>query len=379
MIDRADARARPRRVLVFYISGHAFGHASRCIEIINAVLAEDAAAEVVVRTAAARWLFDLTVKGRIEFHERVCDTGVVQRDSLHLDERRTIDEADRFMAALDSMAESEAAFLRQRGATVVAGDIPPLAFRAAHLAGLPAVAIGNFTWDWIYEGYRGALEGRPDLLPRIRRAYGHATSALRLPMWGGFEGWHCPIIDVPFVARHSARSACEVREQLGVPPGHRVALASFGGLGITGLPLGPLARLDGWSVVTTAHALESVGTPPPGVRVIEDAAVYSMGLRYEDLVRAADVVVTKPGYGIIAECIANDAAIVYTDRGPFREYDVLVEAMPKYLRARFMPREDLFLGRWQGHLDAVAAGPAPPERPRTDGALVAASHLLAAS
>ena len=40
--ERAHAPARPRRVLVFYISGHAFGHASRCIEIINAVLAEDA-------------------------------------------------------------------------------------------------------------------------------------------------------------------------------------------------------------------------------------------------------------------------------------------------------------------------------------------------
>jgi len=377
--EGSHSQARPRRVLVFYISGHAFGHASRCIEIINAVLAEDAAAEVVVRTSAARWLFDLTVKGRIEFHKRVCDTGVIQRDSLHLDERRTIDEADRFMAALDATAESEAAFLRQRGATVVAGDIPPLAFRAAHLAGLPAVAIGNFTWDWIYEGYRGALERRPDLLPRIRRAYRHATSLLRLPMWGGFDGWHCPVIDVPFVARHSARPAGEVRERLGVPPGNRVALASFGGLGIAGLPLGPLARLDGWTVVTTAHALESVGPVPPGVRVIEDAAVYAMGLRYEDLVRAADVVVTKPGYGIIAECIANDAAIVYTDRGPFKEYDVLVEEMPQYLRARFMPREDLFLGRWQDHLDAVVAGPTPPERPRTDGALVAASHLLATS
>ncbi len=175
---------------------------------------------------------------------------------------------------------------------------PPLAFSAAHLAGLPAIAIGNFTWDWIYEGYRGALERRPKLLPRIRRAYGHATSMLRLPMWGGFDRWQCPITDVPFVARHSARSAREVREQLGVPAGSRVALASFGGLGITGLPLGPLARLDGWSLVTTAHALEAVGPVPPGVRVIEDAAV---------------------------------------------------------------------------------AGQAPPKRPRTDGARVAASRLLAAS
>jgi L-arabinokinase len=195
-------------------------------------------------------------------------------------------------------------------------------------------------------------------------------------MWGGFGEWHSPIVDVPFVARHSARGADEVKEEIGVPRGHRMALASFGGLGITGLPLEPLARLDGWRVVTTSHALEAVGPVPPGVSVLDDAAVYANGLRYEDLVRAADVVVTKPGYGIIAECIANDAAILYTDRGHFAEYDVLVKAMPKYLKCRYMAREALFRGQWQHQLDAVLAQPPPPERPRTDGALVAATHLL---
>ena len=48
--------------------------------------------------------------------------------------------------------------------------------------------------------------------------------------------------------------------------------------------------------------------------------------------RAADVVVTKPGYGIIAECLANDTALLYTVRGHFIEYDVLVAAMPRFLR-----------------------------------------------
>ena len=195
-------------------------------------------------------------------------------------------------------------------------------------------------------------------------------------MWGGFDAWRSPIVDMPFVARHSARTADEVRCALGVPLDRRLALASFGGLGISGLALGPLGGLRGWTVVTTAYALEAVGPAPPGVRVIEDAAVYGAGLRYEDLVRAADVVVTKPGYGIIAECIANDTAIVYSDRGHFAEYDVLVEAMPSYLPCRFMPREDLFAGRWQDHLDAVVALPRPAARPRTDGASVAAHYLL---
>jgi len=368
--------ARARRVLVFYISGHAFGHASRCIEIINAVLASGEDADVVVRTSAAQWLFDVTVRGRIEFHQVVCDTGVVQRDSFNLDEGRTIEEAGRFMAGLGPLAQAEAAFLRRRGATLVVGDIPPLAFLAAHLADVPSVAVGNFTWDWIYAGYRGAIAGWPQLVPDIRRAYGHASLALRLPMWGGFDAWRSPIVDMPFVARHSARNADEVRRAIGLPLDRRLALASFGGLGISGLALGPLGGLRGWTVVTTAYALEAAGPAPPGVRVIEDAAVYGAGLRYEDLVRAADVVVTKPGYGIIAECIANDTAIVYSDRGHFAEYDVLVEAMPRYLPCRFMPREELFAGRWQDHLDAVVALPRPTARPRTDGASVAAHYLL---
>jgi L-arabinokinase len=280
------------------------------------------------------------------------------------------------MAALDGKAADEAAFLRRRGATMVVGDIPPLAFRAAHLADVPAVAIGNFTWDWIYAGYPEALADWPDLLPAIRRAYAHASLALRLPMWGGFDPWVSPIVDLPFVARHSVRNAEDVRTAIGIPRGTRVALESYVGLGISGLPLEPLGRLDGWRIVTTTHGLEAVGRAPAGAVVMEDAAVYASGLRYEDLVRAADVVVTKPGYGIITECLANDTAILYTDRGRFAEYDVLVEAMPKYVKCRFMPREDLFQGRWQEHLDAVLAQPSPPERPRTDGAAVAAAYLL---
>ena len=104
----------------------------------------------------------------------------------------------------------------------------------------------------------------------------------------------------------------------------------------------------------------------PGM--IDENAMYDRGYRYEDLVRAVDVVVTKPGYGIISECIANDTALLYTSRGDFREYQVLVDAMPEYLRCAFIDHADLFAGRWQPHLDALLAQPAPPIRPAINGA-----------
>jgi L-arabinokinase len=89
------------------------------------------------------------------------------------------------------------------------------------------------------------------------------------------------------------------------------------------------------------------------------------------------VVATKPGYGIISECIANDTAVLYTSRGEFREYPVLVREMPKYLRCQFIEQEDLFSGNWQTSLDRLLAQPAPARQPATNGAQIAAEHVLA--
>jgi hypothetical protein len=364
------------RVIAFYVSGHGFGHASRTIEVINACATLAPSTTIIIRTAAAKWLFDVTLRTPAEFHHVVCDVGVVQTDSLHIDIEGTLREATRFYADLERRADQEAAFLRARRVDLVVADMPPLGLAAADRAGIPAIAMGNFTWDWIYSGYPEIVAGAPDLVPAIRRTHSLASLVVRLPMWGGFDGFRCPVVDVPLVARHSSRDPSEVRALIGVCDGDRMVLASFGGLGIAGLNLEPLARIAGYTVVTTGHALGLTGGLPKGVVLLDDAEVYAKGLRYEDLVRAADVVVTKPGYGILAECLANHTAVLYTSRGHFVEYDLMVAVMPGFLRCRFIGHDDLDSGRWQPHLDLLLAQPAPPTRPATDGADHAARHVL---
>jgi len=88
--------------------------------------------------------------------------------------------------------------------------------------------------------------------------------------------------------------------------------------------------------------------------------------------------VTKPGYGIISEAIANDTAILYTSRGHFPEYDVLVAEMPKYLRNAFIGLDNLFAGKWEPHIDKLLPQPKLKKKPETNGADVAAEILLKA-
>jgi hypothetical protein len=381
----------PSPVIVFYISGHGFGHASRQIEVINAVHDVAPGVRIVVRTSAPRWLFDLTVRAPVTWLPAECDTGVVQIDSLRLDARETLRRADAFSAGLGQLATSEARLLAELGATLVVGDIPPLAFLAAHLAGLPAIAVGNFTWDWIYEAYTEEISAHPRLLERLRTAYAHAERALRLPLGGGFSAFD-RVESVPFIARRSRRSRAEVRARFDLPQGAPLVLASFGGYGLRDIDLGALARLHRYMVVVTAQvqaprrgddpagagptAAAGASALPPSVRFIDERAIYAAGYRYEDIVRAVDVVATKPGYGIIAECVANGAALLYTSRGRFVEYDVMVREMPRYVRAGFISNEDLYSGAWEPALDALLAQSGPPEKPRVDGAEVVAGMLL---
>ena len=103
-------------------------------------------------------------------------------------------------------------------AALVIADLPPLGPAAAAEAGVPSLAIGNFTWDWIYEGYKPEDRGLPGLVPLVREATGRASAFVRLPMWGGFE--MAPpdrTYDVPLVARRSKRKPAETRQALGLP------------------------------------------------------------------------------------------------------------------------------------------------------------------
>lgn len=371
-------------VVVFYISGHGFGHASRDVEVINTLHARHPGWRLLVRTGAPRWFFDTALRAPVEWQPAECDTGVVQVDSLQVDVGETLRRAAAFHATIDERARADAARPWLRGAALVVGDIPPLACAAARAAGVPCLALGNFSWDWIYESYDETARLAPRLVPAIQEAYHLANGALRLPLHGGFAPFRT-VIDVPFVARRSRRDPAELRAWLGLPGDATLVLASFGGYGVRAFDASRLAALEGYAVLVTADVQAerrgsspehpSAAPLPAGVRYVDERALRAAGFAYEDLVAAVDVVATKPGYGIIAECAANDTAILYTSRGRFPEYDVLVREMPRYVRCEFIEPDDLVAGRWQAPLDRLVRRPPAPERADVSGAEVVAGIL----
>jgi L-arabinokinase len=359
--------------VVFYISGHGFGHASREVEVINALGRRRPDLSIVIRSAVNPDLLARTVRVPYTLLPGESDTGVVQSTSLTHDDDATVRQAVAFHESFEERARAERERLPRDTALIVA-DIPPLACEVAARAGVPAIAIGNFTWDWIYEGYTDFATTAPWLIPSIRSAYGHATLALELPFAGGFEVFPA-VRRVPLIARHPARSRAETRRRFGVPDDRPAALLSFGGYGLPSLDLSTIDCVPDWTIVTTDRSASGGPIGAPSAILLGEQAFFDTGFRYEDLVAAVDVVVTKPGYGITAECITCKTSMLYTSRGQFREYDLLVREIPRYVRSRFISQADLFAGRWRAALTTLLAQSPPAEVLETNGADVVADTL----
>src|SRR6185436_17600207 len=114
---------------------------------------------------------------------------------------------------------------------------------------------------------------------------------------------------------------------------------SFGGLGLPGFDPAVLARMPDLTFIVS----EGIDLPR-NVRGIGAGEMERAGIEYVDLVAASDVVVTKPGYGIVSDAIAAGTRMIYTDRGDFPEYPILVREMAEWLACAYVTNDELLAG-----------------------------------
>jgi hypothetical protein len=267
----------------------------------------------------------------------------------------------------EQIIDEELTFIRDDQVRLIAGDIPPLCFEIAARAGIPSTAITNFTWNWIYRAY---LRQHPDFLPLIEEMetfYGKATLSLTLPYPCNMNVFPCQEA-IPWITRLSSLTKEQSRTKFRLPQSATIVLLSFGGIGLTRLPWDRLKQLRDFYFVATGESRE-IGD---NVLILPDTQ-----RQYEDLLRAVDLIVTKPGYGIVADVIAHRVPMLYTDRGEFPEYPRLVEALNDCATAEFIPQSGLLSGNIAPYLRKLLEKKRNWPEVALDGAQVAADKILA--
>jgi L-arabinokinase len=352
--------------IAFYITGHGFGHAVRSYQVIRALKKAVPQWQIHVRTTAPKWLFQ-DPSAPVAYHQMKIDIGIIQKDSLAMELTETLRSCRDLHEQASSLIASELAFLRQHRIALIASDIPPLAFEVAAQAKIPSVAITNFAWNWIYRAY---LEQYPAFLPLIEEMesfYRKATLAMTLP-------YACDLSvfpsreAIPWITRSSSRSKQEARAKFALPQSATIVLLTFGGLGLERLPWKRLQRLRDYYFVGTDKKRQCEGN----VSVLPE-----MQPEYCDLVRAADVIIAKPGYGIVADIIAHKVPVLYVERDDFPESPYLIQALNDLATAEFLPVHDLLSGNIEPQLARLLTRDRYWPAVALNGARIAAEKIIA--
>jgi hypothetical protein len=336
------------RRVCFYISGHGFGHSARAQAVVEQMLARDDREgwTIELRTSAPRWFFrELlgSTDGRCLHSAVELDPGVIQSDSFTHDLPATLEAWAQHLDRSSELVEREAEYLRACRCAAVVADIVPLACPAARKAKLPALVMGNFTWDWILAGYAAADPRFHEIAAAVGRMYRQAELYLKLPLSPATKLFPTRRQrEIGFTARTAPRSPQEVRSSiLGLEPDQVMVLLSFGGFGAGKLSLDRVRDLPWMRCVSD----RGPGQPPHLI------STRGLDVTYPELIRAADLILTKPGFSIISEAVAHRTRIAYAPRSGFRESALLEAFLATRWPSIAISPESLADGSWVAPVD----------------------------
>ncbi len=318
--------------IVYYITGHGYGHAVRSIEIIKQLLDQDIKCRVHIRTKAPEWLFKVLPQNRITYQETTLDTGVLQRDSFHVDKPATLQANIDLIAQAPSLIRKQLRDLETIKPDVIVSDITPLAFEIADQLSLPSVAVGNFSWDWIYTPFRDEFPAFESVIEFIQQRYAKADILYQLPFYGDMSAFP-NIVNVPVVCRKSGADGRSIKSELELEK--EIFLIALRENDLTNI---------NWEKVILPKDLTGLATfhiPHPQFKQIKEGQFL-----FQDLVKTARIALSKPGYGIVSDCIANQTRLLYIPRNDFAEEPVLQAALRKYATSEKIERQELIAGNW---------------------------------
>ena len=343
-----------------YISGHGFGHLSQMAPVLNHIFHMRPGCRFLIRCS----LPESEIRARLQFDCEIeqcpVDVGVVQKTAIEEDREASILGIRQWLGTIDEQTDREINLLRHFGVDLVISDISPLAFPAARALAVPGIGLATLDWFTIYAHWLAADDA---VLATLNHAYSQCYLLLTPPM-----AMDMPVFperrEIPLIAAYPSGKPCPVERNRS-----KAALVIFGGSNQPAFDVQALAAMDEWQFLMPFAPIDA----PENVTTV----TFGRDLKAVDLMPYVDVVVCKPGYGILSECWRTQTPMAWVERPDFPEYPMLKDWLQNIFPSCGMNRSDFSQSLWLPALQGAIACAREFPQISADGAQVAATEILA--
>ncbi|HCS13176.1 MAG: hypothetical protein COS82_00505 [Zetaproteobacteria bacterium CG06_land_8_20_14_3_00_59_53] len=345
------------RTLAVYISGHGYGHLAQIAPVLNSLHGLCPDIRFVLRTALPYRLLSSRIRAPFSVLDGPVDVGVIQNSAISEDIHATIAAAQRFYDDFPARIRRETALIGAHSPEAVLSGISPLAFPVADQLGIPSIAVASLDW---FDIYRDFLDADDPLLLTLQQSHESCDLLIKPPL-------SMPMKSFP----RQQQVALIVDDELPLPTRPTVrthtALIMFGGAGDPPFDIMGLGTIAGWQFLCL-NPLPSV--TPANVRQVNAGQSGTTAL-----MTACDLVITKPGYGTLAECWLTGTPLAYLPRENFAEYPYLDDWLQTHAPSARMQMDDFISGNWLSAMhEALGCARRYPDIPGS-GALQAAEII----
>jgi hypothetical protein len=347
--------------ILYYLTAHGYGHAVRSCAICQR-FSQDV--QLIFRTLIPQKFFEEEVKRPFSYFPGQFDCGCIQSDSVTVNKKETLENYMRLAESNDARLKGEINWVLQQGVDGIVSDIPPFAFEVARGAGLPSVAMTNFTWYDIYEPYARDYPVFQPYLQKIREQYEMAGFFLELVPSTGMPYFRNRL-KVPLVGGMGRNVRERLKGHLGLGKGKHLALIYVGEFGMGNISWKNLEKLKDWDFI----GIYAIPGRPANYHLVSKEH-----FAYLDLIASSDVMISKIGYGIFAQALMHGTPLIYLPRDDFAEFPVFEKAVLEWGHGYCLSGDDYRGLKWEGVLNEVISRNRPDPQV-SDGAQICAREI----
>ncbi len=327
------------RKIAYFISHHGFGHSARASAIMQSVHTLRPDIKFDIFTRAPRWFFDASLTFSYGYHEITTDVGLVQLSPIEEDLPATIRLLENFLPIPTGNDQPVVRLLSELKTALCICDISPLGIAASRAAGIPAVLVENFTWDWIYTGFLDRCPEFERFIPQFKGIFQSADFHIQSEPVCEYDQ-DSDLTTYP-IARKPRISTSDLREQLDIPANAPVVLITMGGFELDYSFINQLSAIrDVWFIIPGGSPGEVEHRA--NLRLLPFHSVFY----HPDLVNAANAVIGKAGYSTVAEAYQAGIPFGYVSRDQFRESPILSAFIQREMGGMEIDGETFQSGSW---------------------------------
>ena len=348
--------ANSNKNILFYISGHGFGHLGQCIPIIEHLHQAHKSWQFFICSAIPEKHLHQHIDAPIQVLPQSFDFGMIMEDAFRVDKPATLLQFQNQLDHWQEEIEKVEKIIEEIKADLVLNNVSYLLPLAARQFKIPCITFSSLNWYDIAKDY---FPDQSQLLEKLKSGYEASSCFFNLTPGMG-RSWNGPMKEIGPVAKRGyaldLNEICKTEQQ-------RFVLVSMGGIPFD-IDFSNWPEINNVIWLTAQDFSENIAQcyPVPNPRP-DIKPLPSFDISYSNALASCDLLLTKPGYGNFVEAACMGKPILYVPRDDWPEQPFLLSWIEANTISLSLSEINFIQGSFKSQVAQLLRGNYPAKSP----------------